>query len=128
MIPLGHLGEHKTIVTADLAVDFLGRDDARILGTPFLILLLERTARDSIKRFLPDGEDSVGTVVNIRHLAATPLGARVVLRTRVTAVEGRRISFQVEAHDGGEKLAEGTHERFVINIERFAGSLRKKRG
>ena len=126
MIPIGHTGEYKTIVTADLTVDFLGREDARVLGTPFLILLLERTARNSIKPLLPPGEDSVGTVVNIRHLAATPPGARVVFRTRVTAVDGRRVSFHVEAHDGGEKLAEGTHERFVVDVERFARALRKK--
>lgn len=127
MIPIGHAGEYKTIVTTDLAVDFLGREDARVLGTPFLILLLERTARNSIKPLLPAGEDSVGTVVNIRHLAATPLGARVVFRSRVTAVEGRRVTFHVAAYDAGELLAEGTHERFVIDVERFARSLQKKR-
>ena len=126
MIPLGHTSEYKTIVTTDLTVDFLGRDDARVLGTPFLILLLERTARNSIQPLLPPGEDSVGTVVNVRHLAATPLGARVVFRTCVTAVDGRRVSFHVEAHDAGEKLAEGMHERFVIDVERFARSLSRK--
>jgi fluoroacetyl-CoA thioesterase len=127
MIPIGLKGEYKTIITADLTVDFLGREDARVLGTPFLILLLERTARNSIKPLLPPGEDSVGTVVNIHHLAATPLGARVAFRTRVTAVDGRRISFHVEAYDAVELLAEGTHERFVIDVGRFAQSLSKKR-
>ena len=126
-IAVGLAGEHKTLVTVDLAVNFMGREDARVLGTPFLIMMLEMTARNSIKPYLGEGEDSVGTVVNIRHLAATPLGARVNFKSRVTEVEGKRVRFEIEAFDDTGKIAEGTHERFVINVERFARRVREKR-
>jgi predicted thioesterase len=73
MIPAGHMGECRTMVTADLGVEFRGPQSAHVLGTPFLIALLERTARQSIQRFLADGEDSVGVSVDIRHLAPVPV-------------------------------------------------------
>ena len=126
-IRLGLTGEHRTLVTDELAIRFLGMDSARVLATPALILLMEMTARNSLKPLLEDGFDSVGAEVSIRHLAATPMGMEVAIRTQVTAVEGRKVRFRVEAHDEKEKVAEGTHERFIVNTARFAERLRAKR-
>jgi fluoroacetyl-CoA thioesterase len=127
-IPIGLKGERKQQVTPDVAVGFLGPEDARVLGTPFMILLLEMASRDSILPFLDPGYDSVGTVVDVRHLAATPLGMEVSFRSEVIAVEDRRVRFKVEAFDEKEQIGEGTHERFIVQVERFVKRLAEKRG
>jgi predicted thioesterase len=79
-----------------------------------------------IKRYLDDGFDSVGTVVNIKHLAATPLGMSVTFNAEILEVNERRVMCKVEAFDEREKVGEGLHERFVINVERFAARLQTK--
>jgi len=126
-ITIGLRGEHRRKVTPEIAVDFLGLEGARVLGTPFMIMLIEMTARNSMLPELEAGFDSVGTEVCVRHLAATPIGMEVTFRTEVTAVDDRRIRFKVEAFDEKEQIADGTHERFVIHVERFAKRLAEKR-
>jgi predicted thioesterase len=126
-IAVGLQGEHRTLVTSDIAVDFLGQEGARVLGTPHLIGLLEMTARNTVKPLLDEGFDTVGTEVSVRHLAATPLGMQVTFRCEVTGVQDRKIQFKVEAFDEKEKVSEGTHERFVINVAKFATRLAAKR-
>jgi fluoroacetyl-CoA thioesterase len=125
-IQLGLKGELRTRVTDNIAIDFLGLEDARVLGTPFMIMLLERVSRDSILPLLDPGYDSVGTEVNVRHLAATPMSMEVTFQSEVIAIDERRVRFKVEAFDEKEQIAEGTHERFVINVERFAKRLKEK--
>ncbi len=125
-IPLGTRGEQKVLVTGDVAVDFLGMEGARVLGTPHLIGLLEMTARNSVKPLLDDGYDTVGTEVSVRHLAATPLGMQVTFRSELIGVEDRLLRFRVEAFDEQEKVADGTHERFIIHVARFASRLAEK--
>lgn len=125
-LPLGTKGERKLLVTSDVAVDFLGMEGARVLGTPHLIGLLEMTARDSIKALLDDGYDTVGTEVSLRHLAATPLGMQVTFRSELIGVDDRRLRFRLEAFDEKEKVAEGTHERYVVHVARFASRLAEK--
>ncbi len=123
----GVQAEHRVLVTSEVAVDFLGVDEARVLGTPFLIGLLEMTARNAIKPHLEEGFDTVGTEVNVKHLAATPLGMQVTFHAEVLEVEGRRVRCKVEAFDEVEKVAEGTHERFIVNVSRFATRLAAKK-
>lgn len=125
-IPVGAKGEHKTLVTSDIAIDFLGLETARVLGTPWLIMLLEMTARNLIKKYLEPDFDSVGTHVDVKHLAATPMGMRVSFHAEIVEVEERRVRCRVEAFDEKEKIAEGTHERFVINVPRFAARVQAK--
>ncbi len=98
-----------------------------MLATPHLIGLLEMTARNSLKDVLDPGFDTVGTEVSIKHLSATPMGMQVTFRSELTEVDGRRVRFRVEAFDEKEKIAEGSHERFVVNVERFTARLREKR-
>jgi predicted thioesterase len=114
------------MVTTDIAIDFLGRDDARVLATPWLIMLLEMTCRNLIKQHIDEGYDSVGTHVDVKHLAATPMGMRVSFHAEVVNVDERRVTCRVEAFDEREKIAEGMHERFVIHVERFAGRIQAK--
>ena len=125
-IPVGASGKKSVVVTPEIAVDFLGSDNARVLGTPFLIMLLEMTSRDTMKPFLDEGYDSVGTHVDVKHLAATPLGMSATFHAEVLEVNDRKVRFKVEAFDEREKIAEGYHERFVVHVERFAGRLMAK--
>ena len=125
-IPIGTSGESDLLVTDDVAMDFLGPTTARVLGTPYLIVNLEFAARNAVKPLLDDGFDTVGTHVDVRHLAATPIGMHVRFRAEVIGVEDRKVRFKVEAFDDKEKVAEGMHERFIINVARFAAKLQAK--
>jgi fluoroacetyl-CoA thioesterase len=125
-LPEGARLEHKLLVTSDIAIDFLGVAEARVLGTPWLIAHLEWTARNLAKPYLDPGQDTVGTTVNVRHLASSPLGTQVTFRAIVKNVDGRRVMFDVEAEDEFELVAQGTHERFIIDIDRFAARVREK--
>ena len=126
-IPIGTNGESSIVVSDETAVSFLGLDSARVLGTPFLIFHLEMTARNSVKPFLDGGFDTVGTRVDMRHLAATPMGMRVTFRSELTGIEDRRLFFRVEAFDEKEKISEGTHERAIIQVAKFASRVAAKR-
>jgi predicted thioesterase len=75
---------------------------------------------------LGPGQDTVGTVVHVRHLGAAPMGTEVTFRATISSVEDRRVNFQVEAFDSQEKIGEGTHERFIINVERFGRKMLEK--
>ena len=125
-IPAGTRHEEKLVVTPDVAIDFMGVKDARVLSTPNMILGLERTSRNAVLPLLDPGYDTVGTHVNVYHLAATPVGMTVTFRTEVTSVEDRRVNFKVEAFDEKEKIAEGTHQRFIVNVSRFAARVQGK--
>lgn len=125
-IPLGTMNEFRILVTPDVAVDFLGMEEARVLGTPWMIALMEMTCRNAIQPLLEEGYDTVGTHVDVRHLAASPIGASVTFRAEVISVDDRRVNFRVEAFDEKEKIGEGTHERFIIHVGRFASRLQAK--
>lgn len=125
-IPIGTRGESTILVTAENSISFLDTQGARVLGTPYLIGHLEMTARDSVKPFLDEGFDTVGIRVDVRHLAATPLGMHVTFRSELTGVDDRRLTFKVEAFDDREKIGEGAHERAIINVARFAARLQSK--
>jgi predicted thioesterase len=126
-IPVGTHAEHTELVTSQIAIDFLGNESARVLGTPWLVMLLEMTSRNAIQPLLEAGYDSVGSEVCVKHLAATPMGMTVTFRAEVIEVADRRVRFRVEAFDEKEKVAEGTHERFVIHVDRFASRIVAKR-
>lgn len=125
-IKVGTKAEESRTVQDEIAVDFLGSPEATVLGTPFLIYLLEITARNAVLPHLEEGHDTVGTLVNVRHLAATPVGMKVTFRAEVVAVEDRLIRFKVEAEDEREKIADGLHERVIINVARFAARVQGK--
>jgi len=125
-IPIGTKREEKLLVTTEVAIDFLGLENARVLSTPNVIQHLEITARNSIKELVGEGFDSVGTHVNVAHLAATPIGMIATFRSEVISVKDRRVNFKVEAFNEQEKIAEGTHERAVVDIAKFATRVAAK--
>jgi predicted thioesterase len=126
-IPIGAKGEEKLLVTSESAITYLGVEGPRVLSTPHMIGYMERTARDAVLPLLDAGFDTVGTHVDVYHLAAAPIGAVVTFTAEVVAVDGRRIQFRVEAWDETEKIGEGTHERAIINVAKFATRLAEKK-
>lgn len=97
-----------------------------VFATPFLAGLMERVSAELIHRHLQAGEQSVGISMNLKHMAATPLGMEVRVKTEVTAVEGRKLTFRLEAFDEVEKIGEAIHERFIIQAEKFNARLAEK--
>ena len=125
-IPIGAKGEFQLLVTSEVAITFLGTEGARVLSTPHMIGYMERTCRDTVLPLLEAGYDTVGTHVNVAHLAATPIGMSVTFTAEVIRVDGRRVEFRVEARDEKEKIGEGTHERAIVNVARFTSRLAEK--
>jgi fluoroacetyl-CoA thioesterase len=126
-IPVGTKGEQKLLVTSEVAISFLGLEGARVLSTPHMIGFMERTCRDTVFPLLDPGHDTVGTHVNVAHLAAAPIGMTVTFSAEVLTATDRRIQFRVEAWDEKEKVGEGTHERAIIDVTRFATKLAQKK-
>lgn len=110
-------------VTADQTITLGGDPRATVFATPFMIMLMERAAREALRPFLNEGEESVGIDVNIRHVGGAPLGASVHAVATVTAVEGRKIAFDVAAYEGEKLLGEGTHKRMVVELDRLVKRL-----
>jgi len=104
----------------------IGSGEITVLGTPVMINLMEAAALDAIEEFLEPGHQSLGTHLDVSHVAATPVGMKARASAEVTAVEGNRVSFRLEAHDETEKIGEGTHTRVVVNVERFDARVAKK--
>jgi predicted thioesterase len=115
-----------TVEMSDTARVSGGESLPAVLSTPRMISFMERTAHYAILPFLSEGETSVGTVVNIRHLGATPVGMQVRFRAELVEVDRRRLLFRVEAWDAMEKVGEGEHERFIIIKDRFNERLAQK--
>jgi predicted thioesterase len=125
-IKIGATLEHQLLVNADVAISFLELDEARVLATPQMIRYMEWTSRNLVLPLLEPGHDTVGTKVNVSHLAAAPVGTVVTFKSEIIGVEDRRVLFQVVARTEDEVIGEGTHERGIINIERFAARLAAK--
>jgi predicted thioesterase len=122
----GLTGELSITVSETQTARHLGSGGIRVFATPAMIALMEGAAVAAIDHLLPEGQASVGVMVNVRHLAATPLGYQVRARAEVTGVEGRQVSFKVEAWDEQELIGEGTHTRFVIDLARYMQRLEAK--
>jgi len=116
-----------TVQISDTARHSGGETLPPVLSTPRMIGQMEQTAHRAVLPFLAEGQTTVGTLVNIKHLAATPVGMTVRFRAELLEVDRRRLVFKVEAWDALEKVGEGEHERFIIDEARFAKRLAKKR-
>ncbi|MCP3970827.1 MAG: LysR family transcriptional regulator [Rhodobacteraceae bacterium] len=112
-------------VDTDRTIDFMG-DDARVYATPSLVRDIEHTCRDMIVALVPEGQDSVGTVVSIVHLAPTLLGMAVEITVTVEELDGRKVVFAVSASDPLDKICKGRHERFIVDIDKTQERLRQK--
>src|SRR5260370_144983 len=127
-VQVGLKAEMQQEVNDSNAISFLGDGGPRVLATPALIMFLEMTSRNLAKAHLEDGWDTVGTHVDVKHLAATPLGMSVTFHCELIEANDRRLRFRVEAFDAKEKIAEGFHERAIINVAKFAARVAAKSG
>ena len=123
---LGLAGELMVEVAEEHCINFAGDGMPHVLATPWLVAYLEFVARDALATCLEDHERSVGVVVDVEHLAPSPIGSRVTFRARVIHVDGPVVTFQIEAHDEVEPVAKGLHKRAVIDVKRFARRVAKK--
>lgn len=127
-IPVGAKATQEIEVTRDMTVAHFHAHMPEVFGTPIMIYHMENTAAAAIQDYLPEGWITVGVVVNVKHLAATPIGAKVTTRAEVVEVGENTIKFTVEAHDGIEKIGEGTHVRAAVETERFLRRVQIKMG
>ncbi|HBC92765.1 MAG TPA: thioesterase [Pelotomaculum sp.] len=125
-LSVGIQGKAKLTVDESNTAIAHGSGTVSVLATPALIALLENAAQNSVAPFLEAGNTTVGTMVNIKHLAATPVGLNVVAVSRLTELDGRRLVFEVEARDEVEVVATGVHERFIIKADSFMKRAAKK--
>src|SRR5690554_5648196 len=123
----GLTGEASATVTADRTARALGTDAVDVYSSAALVALLEAAAVAALADRLPDGQTTVGTRLDVRHLAPTPVGMAVRAQATLREVDGRRLVFDVEAWDAIERIAAGKHERFIVNRDRFTARAAGKR-
>jgi len=124
----GLIGELEIVVQEKDTAAAIGEkiDLPAVLSTPQVVSFMETTAANAMAPYLEPGQSSVGTGISIKHLAATPIGMKARFRAELVSVDGRRLTFKVEAWDEVEKIAEGEHGRYIINIQKFNENFKKK--
>ena len=125
-LPSGLTGTAEMVVGEQHTAPRVGSGRIRVLATPVMINLIEAAALAAVEQSLPEQHQSLGTRLDISHVAATPVGMRVRATAEVVRVEGRTIHFRVRAEDERELIGEGTHERVVVNLDRFDARVREK--
>jgi fluoroacetyl-CoA thioesterase len=118
-LQLGMIGEASTMVVHENTAASVGAGGVEVFATPMMIALMENAAWGAVEEGLDEGDVTVGTVVHVKHLGATPLGQQVRAIAELIEIDGRRLVFKVEAYDEHKKIGEGQHERFIVNLERF---------
>ena len=122
----GLVGEVESIVERAHLASALGSGAVEVFATPAMIALMEHAARACVDHLLPAGAISVGTRLDVQHLAPTPLGARVRARAELVEVDGRHLVFRVSASDGNDTIGEGTHERAIVDAARLLARAQAK--
>jgi predicted thioesterase len=122
----GMKGSAQLLVGIEHTAPKVGSGLVPVLATPVMINLIEAAALDAVERLLPDGHQSLGTRLDVRHFAATPIGMKVRASAELIKVEGRTLLFRVGAQDEKEPIGDGTHERVIVNVTRFDQRVQKK--
>lgn len=126
MLQPGISAEVTFSVTHDLTAKTVGSGTLDVLATPVMIAKMEQAAWTAVAPHLPDDNGTVGTLMNAKHISATPIGMEVTCRAELTEVDGRRLVFRVTASDAAGPIGEGVHERAVIQNDRFVSKAQKK--
>lgn len=121
-------GRAEIVVGEAQLASAIGSGGVRVYSTPSMIALMESAAANAVARALMDGQTTVGTLVNVQHMAATPPGMRVRAYARLLKVHGRLLEFEIWAEDDAERIGEGTHQRAVVDLGRFEQKVAAKRG
>ncbi|MGH8668154.1 MAG: thioesterase family protein [Burkholderiales bacterium] len=127
MIKPGLAGAAELLVAEEHTAPSIGSGKVRVLATPVMINLIEAAALAAVEHLLPAGYQSLGTHLDVRHIAATPVGMRVTATAEVVRTEDRTVHFRVEAHDEKELIGHGTHERVVVNVAKFDQRVERKK-
>jgi predicted thioesterase len=122
----GLAGSAELLVGEEHTAPRVGSGRVHVLATPVMINLIEAAALAAVEHLLSPGHQSLGTILSVRHIAATPVGMRVRATAEVTRVEGRTLAFRVEARDERDIIGDGTHERVIVNVERFDKRVQEK--
>ena len=122
----GLVGTYDIVVADEHTAPFVGSGKVRVLATPVLINLFEAAALACCEHLLPSGHQSLGIHLDVRHIAATPVGMRATATAELVKIDGRTLTFRVEAHDERELIGDGLHERVVVNVARFDERVQKK--
>jgi len=122
----GLVGQAELLVREENTARHLGSGNVAVLATPEMIRLMERAAVAAVDHLLPEGQRTVGVAVDVRHLAATPVGMKVRAQAELVAVDGRKLTFRVEAFDEVEKIGKGEHKRVIVDLERFERRIEAK--
>lgn len=125
-VEVGSVLELEWAVDDSNTANAFGNPGMHVLATPMLVDYFEIACHRLLEPSLAPGQGTVGVVVDIRHLAATPRGMRFKVRAEVAEVEGRRVAFKVEASDEAERIGEGRHERYIVDMDRFMARLASK--
>lgn len=128
MLETGIRGHKELIVTPDKTAKAMGSGALDVFATPCMIALMENTAFESVQAELEEGSGTVGTALNVKHVAATPVGMKVTCDTELIKVDGRALTFSVKAYDVCGLIGEGEHERFIISEEKFQAKTDAKNG
>jgi predicted thioesterase len=124
----GLTGTAEIVVGTRDTAPHVGSGKIGVLATPIMVNLMEAAALQAVERFMPPGHQTVGTHLDVKHFAATPVGLRVIAHAELVKVEGRTLTFRIRAEDEREPIGEGFHERLIINVERFDVRMQKKLG
>jgi predicted thioesterase len=119
-------GTAELVVGEEHTAPRIGSGKVHVLATPVMINLIEAAALEAIEHLLPEGYQSLGTHLDVRHIAATPVGMRVTARAEVLRVEGRTVHFRVEARDEKDLIGDGTHVRVIVNVAKFDERVQRK--
>ena len=125
-LTIGLQGSADLTVGVEHTAPRVGGGRVGVLATPVMINVMEAAALAAVEHLLPHGYQSLGIHLDIRHFAATPVGMRIVATCELTAVDGRTLSFRVDAHDEKEPIGGGSHQRVVVNVERFDQRVQRK--
>ena len=128
MLETGIKGHKELMVTPDKTAKAMGSGALDVFATPCMIALMENTAFESVQAELEEGCGTVGTALNVKHVAATPVGMKVTCDTELIKVDGRALTFLVKAYDACGLIGEGEHERFIISEEKFQAKTDAKNG
>jgi len=126
VLKVGRKGSAALTVAPEHTAPHVGSGRVPVLATPVVINLLEAAALAAVEHLLPEGHQSLGVQLDVRHFAATPVGMRVEAEAELLAVDGRMLTFRVSASDEREPISEGTHERVVVNVARFDRRMEAK--
>ncbi len=127
-IKIGIKGRSETLVSENNTAIAAGSGMLPVFATPYMTALMENAAANSIAPYLDGGQSSVGTMLSVTHISATPVGMKAWAESEVTAVEGKKITFRVSAYDEAGPIGEGTHERFIIMSDKFLQKCQSKLG